>query len=78
MTHKKAAGYANTRTAHFHNMHRDSITQFSDAMRAAGIAPPDVIEADGSGLHGMGTRAFEHHYGLNELDMLALTIEALQ
>jgi len=48
MTHKKAAGYANTRTAHFHNMHRDSITQFRDAMRAAGIAPPDVIEADGS------------------------------
>lgn len=31
-----------------------------------------------SGLHGMGTRAFERHYGLGELDLLALTIEALQ
>lgn len=31
-----------------------------------------------TGLHGMGTRAFERHYGLSELDMLALTIEALQ
>jgi len=26
----------------------------------------------------MGTRAFERHYGLGELDLLALTIEALQ
>ena len=30
-----------------------------------------------SGLHGMGTRAFERHYRLSELDLLALTIEAL-
>lgn len=30
-----------------------------------------------SGLHGLGTRAFERRYRLTELDLLALTIEAL-
>lgn len=29
-----------------------------------------------TGLHGMGTRAFERHYRLSETDLLALTIEA--
>jgi len=48
MTHKKAADCGNSLTAHSYNTHRNSITQFRDAMRAAGIAPPDVIEADGS------------------------------
>lgn len=46
-TNKKAADCGNSTTAHF-NTHRDSITQFYAAMRAAGIAPPDVIEADGT------------------------------
>jgi hypothetical protein len=31
----------------------------------------------GSGLHGLGTRAFEARYRLSELDLLAMTIEAL-
>lgn len=30
-----------------------------------------------SGLHGLGTKAFERTYGLSELDLLALTIERL-
>lgn len=31
----------------------------------------------GSGLHGMGRKAFERVYKMSELDLLALTIEAL-
>lgn len=31
----------------------------------------------GSGLHGLGTNAFERTYGLSELDLLAMTIERL-
>lgn len=31
-----------------------------------------------TGLHGLGTRAFERTYGLSELDLLALTIERLE
>lgn len=30
-----------------------------------------------TGLHGLGTRAFERHYRLSELGLLALTIERL-
>jgi len=30
-----------------------------------------------TGLHGLGTKAFERTYGLSELDLLALTIERL-
>lgn len=30
-----------------------------------------------SGLHGLGTNAFERTYGLSELDLLAMTIERL-
>jgi hypothetical protein len=29
------------------------------------------------GLHGLGRRAFYHRYKLDELDLLALTLEAL-
>lgn len=28
----------------------------------------------GTGLHGMGTRGFERHYRLSELDLLAMTL----
>lgn len=31
----------------------------------------------GTGLHGLGTNAFERAYGLSELDLLAMTIERL-
>lgn len=31
----------------------------------------------GSGLHGLGRKAFERTYRLTELDLLAMTIEAL-
>ena len=31
-----------------------------------------------TGLHGLGTRAFERTYGLSELDLLALTLERLE
>jgi hypothetical protein len=30
-----------------------------------------------SGVHGLGTRGFERRYKLSELDLLALTLEAL-
>lgn len=30
-----------------------------------------------SGLHGLGTRGFYHRYKLDELDLLAMTIEAV-
>lgn len=42
------------------------------------MCEPVVYQIPGLGNHGMGTRAFERHYGLGELDLLALTIEALQ
>lgn len=31
----------------------------------------------GTGLHGLGTKAFERTYKLSELDLLAMTVEAL-
>lgn len=31
-----------------------------------------------TGLHGLGTNAFERTYGLSELDLLALTLERLE
>lgn len=34
--------------------------------------------AGGSGLHGMGVKAFERTYRLTELDLLAMTLEALE
>lgn len=37
---------------------------------------PEHHQGD-SGLHGLGTKAFYGRYRLDELDLLALTIEAL-
>lgn len=48
MAKTKGADCGNSLAPHSYNLHRDSITQFRDAMRAAGIMPPDAIEADGS------------------------------
>ncbi len=37
----------------------------------------NMSQSSKSGVHGLGTRGFECRYKLSELDLLAMTLEAL-
>ena len=69
-------GYQGTPAEVHHIRDEQGAAQRSSDLLTAPLCPEH--HRGGSGLHGIGVKAFERTYRLSELDLLAMTIEALE
>lgn len=68
-------GYGETPAALHHIREGEGMSQRASDYMVVPLCPEH--HQGKSGLHGLGTRGFETRYKMSELDLLALTIEAL-
>jgi len=69
-------GYGQSPAEVHHIRAGQGAAQRADDMLTVPLCPEH--HRGGSGLHGLGTKAFERTYRLSELDLLAMTLEALE
>ena len=68
-------GYGETPAVIHHPRFSEGMAQRASDWIAIPLCPEH--HTGPSGIHGLGTRAFERRYKLSEVDLLAMTIEAL-
>lgn len=68
-------GYGETPAALHHVREGQGMSQRAADVLVVPLCPEHHQGA--SGFHGLGARAFERQYRLNELDLLAMTLEAI-
>ena len=69
-------GYGHTPAEVHHIREGQGAAQRASDLLTAGLCPEH--HRGGTGLHGLGVKAFERTYKLSELDLLAMTLEALE
>lgn len=75
-TKRRHLGYGYMPAEGHHIRDGQGVAMRADDMLTVGLCTEH--HRGGSGLHGMGRKAFERTYRLSELDLLAMTLEAIE